>query len=68
MSITNDPREAVAGAHAVYTDVWASMGQEDEAAERRERFAPYQVNEDLLARRARMRFSCIACRPSAAKK
>src|ERR1700691_1606478 len=34
ITITSDPREAVAGAHAVYTDVWASMGQESEAAER----------------------------------
>ena len=44
-----DPREAVAGVDAVYTDVWASMGEEAEAAERREIFAPYQVNADLMA-------------------
>ena len=37
------------GAHAVYTDVWASMGQETEAAERRKLFMPYQVNEELFA-------------------
>jgi ornithine carbamoyltransferase len=43
-----DPREAVAGANAVYTDVWASMGQEEEAAERRRVFADYQVNERLM--------------------
>ncbi|MEO8099916.1 MAG: ornithine carbamoyltransferase [Acidobacteriota bacterium] len=49
VKVTNDPREAVAGAHAVYTDVWASMGQEHEAAERRETFAPYQVDEELMA-------------------
>ena len=47
--ITNDPREAVTGAQAVYTDVWASMGQENEAAVRQERFAPYQVNESLMS-------------------
>lgn len=47
--VTNDPVEAVAGADAVYTDVWASMGQEGEAAERRQRFMPYQVNEALFA-------------------
>lgn len=47
--IANDPREAVAGAHAVYTDVWASMGQEAEAAIRERRFAPYQVNESLMS-------------------
>jgi ornithine carbamoyltransferase len=44
-----DPREAVAGANAVYTDVWASMGQEEEAAERRLVFADYQVNARLMA-------------------
>lgn len=48
--VTNDPVEAVAGAHAVYTDVWASMGQEDEAEERARIFAPYQVNEALFAK------------------
>ncbi|MDX1978644.1 MAG: ornithine carbamoyltransferase [Bryobacteraceae bacterium] len=46
---TRDPYEAVRGAHAVYTDVWASMGQENEAAQRRGVFAPYQVNESLFA-------------------
>ncbi len=49
VTITSDPAEAVAGAHAVYTDVWASMGQESEAAERARIFAPYQVNEELVA-------------------
>jgi len=49
VTITNDPAEALDGAHAVYTDVWASMGQEDEAAERIPIFAPFQVNEDLFA-------------------
>jgi ornithine carbamoyltransferase len=48
-TITNDPAEAVEQAHAVYTDVWASMGQEAEAAERARIFAPYQANEDLFA-------------------
>ncbi len=46
---THDPHEAVAGADVVYTDVWASMGQEEEAAERARIFAPYQVNEPLVA-------------------
>ena len=49
IEIVEDPNQAVAGADAVYTDVWASMGQEDEAAERAKIFAPYQVNEDLMA-------------------
>jgi ornithine carbamoyltransferase len=43
------PEEAVAGADVVYTDVWASMGQEAEAQQRRQSFAGYQVNEALLA-------------------
>ena len=46
---TADPAEAVRGARAVYTDCWASMGQEAEAAERRTVFAPYQVNDRLMA-------------------
>lgn len=48
ITVTADPAEAVEGAHAVYTDVWASMGQESEAAERARIFAPYQVNEELF--------------------
>ena len=47
-----DPREAVDGANVVYTDVWASMGQEEEAAERREVFLGYQVNPELMAHAA----------------
>ena len=46
--VTNDPAEAVAGADAVYTDVWTSMGQEDEAAQRRAMFEPFQVNSALF--------------------
>ncbi|MDQ4097244.1 MAG: ornithine carbamoyltransferase, partial [Actinomycetota bacterium] len=48
--VTNHPAEAVDGADAVYTDVWASMGQEDEAARRRADFAGFTVDEALLAR------------------
>src|SRR5438132_164053 len=48
LAITNDPEEAVTGANAVYTDVWASMGQEAEAEKRRRDFTPYQVNEKLF--------------------
>ena len=44
-----DPCAAVTGVDAVYTDVWASMGEEDEADERRTIFAPYQVNARLMA-------------------
>ncbi|MBS1876169.1 MAG: ornithine carbamoyltransferase [Acidobacteria bacterium] len=46
--VTNDAAEGVQGSHVVYTDVWASMGQESEAIERRARFQPYQVNEELM--------------------
>ena len=46
--LTMDPVDAVSAADAVYTDVWASMGQEDEAATRRDVFAPYQVNARLM--------------------
>ena len=48
VSIVRDPREAMVGAHLVCTDVWASMGQEEEARERRKTFAPYQVTTQLL--------------------
>jgi ornithine carbamoyltransferase len=43
-----DPRRAVAATDVIYTDVWASMGQESEAAERRQHFAAFQVNDELL--------------------
>jgi ornithine carbamoyltransferase len=46
--VTNDPVEAVKNADAVYTDVWASMGQEKEADERKKIFRPYQVNSELM--------------------
>jgi ornithine carbamoyltransferase len=48
VTLWRDPVEAVAGADAVYTDVWASMGQEDEAADRARVFASYQVNAALM--------------------
>jgi ornithine carbamoyltransferase len=48
VQILRDPLAAVAGAHLVSTDVWASMGQEDEAVERLKLFQPYQVNRALL--------------------
>lgn len=44
-----DPREAVQGADAVYTDVWASMGQEEEVEKRQRDFAGFQLNMDLMA-------------------
>jgi len=50
--IVRDPREAAAGADLVVTDVWASMGQEDEAARRRTAFTGYLVDDALMARAA----------------
>lgn len=47
--IVNDPAAAVSGADVVYTDVWASMGHENEASERKKTFAAYQVNDELMA-------------------
>ena len=49
VEITSDPREAVRQADAVYTDVWTSMGQEEETAERARKFQGYQINTELLA-------------------
>jgi ornithine carbamoyltransferase len=49
IEVTENAASAATGANAIYTDVWASMGQEDEAAERKKVFAPYQVNKDLFA-------------------
>ncbi len=49
MLLTSDPHEAVRGADAVYTDVWTSMGQEEEQEARRRAFLPYQVNRELMA-------------------
>lgn len=49
LRIVHDPREAVRNAQFVYTDVWASMGQEEEAEIRRKAFAPFQVNRELLS-------------------
>jgi len=49
LQVTNDPAKAVAGASAVYTDVWTSMGKEKESVKRRKQFAAHQVNGDLMA-------------------
>lgn len=48
VQLFHDPRKAVAGADIIYTDVWTSMGQENETAMRRKIFHPYQVNATLL--------------------
>ena len=48
IELTSDPRQAVSGAQAVYTDVWASMGQEEEQAEREKAFTGFCLDRDLL--------------------
>jgi len=52
IELFTDPVAAVAGVDAVYTDAWASMGQEHEADQRARIFPPYQVNEELMAKAA----------------
>ena len=49
VQVTDDPSEAVEGADVVYTDVWTSMGQEDEKSQRLDAFSRYTVNSDLMA-------------------
>jgi ornithine carbamoyltransferase len=49
VEITEDPKEAVKGAHAIYTDVWASMGEEDKLKDRIALLRPYQVNSELMS-------------------
>jgi len=56
LMLTRDPRQAVAGADAVYTDTWTSMGQEAEKEVRNRTFVPYQVNRDLMALAAKDAF------------
>ncbi len=50
--VVDDPTKAVQGADVIYTDVWASMGQEDEQKERLEVFKPFQINKKLVGRAA----------------
>jgi ornithine carbamoyltransferase len=61
--ITNDPQEAVDQAHVIYGDVWTSMGQEAEAAERLRRFNGFQINTELLAA-ARPEHIVLHCLPA----
>ncbi|QNI85695.1 ornithine carbamoyltransferase [Synechococcus sp. PROS-7-1] len=63
ISVITDPVEAVRGAQALYTDVWASMGQEQEQAERERAFQGFCLNEDLLAE-ADSRAIVLHCLPA----
>jgi ornithine carbamoyltransferase len=62
-TLTRDPREAARDADVIYTDVWASMGQESQADERRKIFAPYQVNSELF-RHAKFDALFMHCLPA----
>ena len=63
VEVTHDAAAAAEGADVVYTDVWTSMGQEDEAEQRRRDFAAYQINAKLL-RRARPDALVMHCLPA----
>ena len=63
ITVTSDPVEAVRGAQALYTDVWASMGQEQEQAEREQAFQGFCLNEDLVAE-ADARAIVLHCLPA----
>jgi ornithine carbamoyltransferase len=61
--LTDDPRAAASGADAIYTDVWVSMGDEEEAERRRRDLAPFQLNEELLGA-ASNRVIALHCLPA----
>ena len=63
--LTDDPRAAATGADALYTDVWVSMGDEDEARRRRADLAPYQLDSDLLeaAKDSAIVLHCLPAHP-----
>ncbi|MDR0520892.1 MAG: ornithine carbamoyltransferase [Planctomycetaceae bacterium] len=63
IQLTGDPAEAVKDAHVVYTDVWVSMGQENEEEHRKKVFAPYQVNTGLM-RQTRKDAVFLHCLPA----
>lgn len=63
VTVTNDPIEAVTNADVIYTDVWTSMGQEEESAKRLEDFKNYQIN-DALVSHAKPDFMFLHCLPA----
>ncbi len=64
ITLHSRPEEAVAGADIIYTDVWASMGKENEASRRRRIFRPFQVNRNLLKYVNKRRFFVMHCLPA----
>jgi ornithine carbamoyltransferase len=65
VTLTSDPAEAASGAHALYTDVWVSMGDEEDAERRRTALAPYRLDETLLeqARPEAVALHCLPAHP-----
>ncbi|WP_343344303.1 ornithine carbamoyltransferase [Sphingomicrobium sp. XHP0239] len=63
VSVTGDPTEAVAGADVIYTDVWVSMGQDDEGETRRQAFGAFRVDERLMAE-AKPKARFLHCLPA----
>ena len=68
VEVVDDPRAAVAGAHAVVTDTWTSMGQEDERDRRLRDLAAYQVNAACSGPPRPATSCCTACPPTAARR
>lgn len=64
IACVSDPEQGVAGAHVIYTDVWASMGEEDKIPERIKLLKPYQVNSDLMAATGRADTIFLHCLPA----
>ncbi len=67
LTLCEDPREAAAGAHVLYTDVWVSMGDEATAEERRAALAPYRIDDALLdaAAPGAIALHCLPAHPGA---
>ena len=66
ISVMEDLKVAVKGADVLYTDVWVSMGEEDEAAQRERVFKPYQINSTCCRWPRTIRSCCTACPPTGA--
>ncbi|MFP4637666.1 MAG: ornithine carbamoyltransferase [Spirochaetaceae bacterium] len=62
--VTDDPGEAVSGADAVYTDVWVSMGEEEQSEQRLRQLSPYRVNTELLERTGNPEVVFLHCLPA----